>query len=136
MIENGDVVCYKKGNGFRDVVLEDVLKMYSQRGNVKLSSGKVGNRVALSNTADFETYSLIDELFNKTVREHRPVEGKIIKPLYLFLDKEVLLYAKLKGLKFKEEKKQGTELNKFIDSLEEKHPELKQAVVRGIIGLK
>lgn len=135
MLKSGDVICYKKGRGFRDAVLEDILNMRAERGDIILVKNRKGDKLALSNTSDFETYKIVDELFNSKVGGHKPVEGKVIKPLILFLDKEVLLYAKLRGLKFQEEKKKKTKLGHFIDELEEKHPELKQAVVKGFIEL-
>jgi hypothetical protein len=176
MVKKGDVIAYVKGKSFRDVVLEDVLKIYVSKGHVELlvcGSCSIFNaqpnrkpsllarstnksidkrrkrsldkldrkrgdnflKIAISFTADVETYELVDELFNGKMKKHLPVEGKIIKPLYLFLDKEVLLYAKLKNLKFKKEKENSNELVEFIDDLEKKHPELKQAVVKGILEL-
>ena len=61
--------------------------------------------------------------------------GKTIKPLYLFLDKEVFLYAKLKGLKFKDVSKKKNKLDDFIDDLEKKHPELKHSVVNSYLEM-
>ena len=42
------------------------------------------------------------------------------------------MYAKLKGLKFKpsKEKEKKNKISIFIDNLEEKHPEIKRAIVQ------
>ena len=53
----------------------------------------------------------------------------------MFLDKEVLLYAKLRKLKFEKIKERKNKIGKFIDRLEEKHPEVKRAIVNGCLGL-
>lgn len=177
MLNSGDKVGFARGKSFRDAVLEDVLKMYSEKGHVELKEirslcsrliasrqtssrrfakkllspqnfkvnvneiageGKKLSKLAISSTSDTETYNLISEIFNSKIQKHLPVEGKIIKPLYFFLDKEVLLYAKLRRLKFKleKEKNKKDKLMQFVDELEKKHPEIKQATVNGISEMK
>ena len=45
---------------------------------------------------------MIKNIINKSEKDMkniRPVEGKVIKPFYLFLDKEILLYTKLRKLR-------------------------------------
>ncbi len=135
---------FTKGKDFRDVVLEDVLKMFVGKADVelvKLRSQVRGidkkeniSKVARGQTIDLTACKIIDSFINKNVKALEglvPTEGKIIKPLYLFLDKEVLLYAKIKKLKFKKDKEKTSEISKFIDELEIKHPEVKRAIVNG-----
>jgi tRNA(Ile)-lysidine synthase TilS/MesJ len=77
-------------------------------------------------------------LIEKNVSElknYLPIQGNIIKPLYLFLDSEILLYAKLKGLKFKQKKKKGDKIQRFEDEFEKKHPEVKRAIVNSLLAL-
>ncbi|MCK4647753.1 hypothetical protein KAT24_02380 [Candidatus Pacearchaeota archaeon] len=171
MIQQGDVVGYvagtqgctpkniqknifTKGKGFRDVVLEDVLKMFVGKGNVELvrlpahlrsQINKTDNKekiskVAIAQTIDLTAYKIINALINKNVKNLEgvapPVESKIIKPLYLFLDEEVLLYAKLRRLKHKKIKERKTELMNFINELEIKHPEVKRAIVNSYLALR
>jgi len=51
------------------------------------------------------------------------------------LDKEVLLYAKLRGLKFGDvEEKRKDNISLFIDEMEKLHPEVKQAVIASYLG--
>jgi len=115
-------------------------------GSAKLFTKKVINakkfssriKLAVPLTMDIEAYKIINTLIKRDVKklnEITLVNGKIIKPLYLFLDKEVLLYAKLKGFKFKKQKIKKNDVEKFIDKLEKKHPEVKRAVVNGVLGL-
>jgi len=171
MISRNDIIGYYNGNNFRNVVLEDILKMFedklmidvvelparynSQMDNKSLikkqsvnsfvnsfiSSQRraIPNKIAIPLTIDSTAYGIINELIEgkiKNLKEVTPVKGKVIKPLYLFLDKEVLLYAKLKKLKFKKIKKEETKISKFIDDLEKKHPEVKRAVVNSLINKK
>jgi len=130
LIKKGDLISYKKSKNFREVVLEYLLKMYSQKGTIKLSIRK-SKKFASFDTADIASKKILESILKKNILNLK--KDKSVKPLILFLDKEILLYAKLKNLKFNKEKKQNTEITNFIEELEKKHPEIKQAIVRGIL---
>jgi hypothetical protein len=134
MAKKGDVIGYKPGKTFRNVVLEEALRFYESRAPVRVvkGMGKGVNKVAIPITTDQVANDVINNVINaKLSKENLPVKGKVIKPLYLFLDKEVLLYAKLKGLKFNKVKaKRG-----LLEDLEKKHPEVKQAIVSAYLKL-
>ena len=135
MIKKNEIIGYKKESDFRSVVLEDVLKMFSEKAPVelvKLPSKRKFNKIAIASTTDLEADKIIHFLIRGGKKLESAVEGKIIKPLYLFLDKEVLLYAKLKKLKFKRIKEKN-KISLFIDELEKTHPEVKQAVVGSLL---
>ena len=176
MISKNDVVGYANAIDFREVVLEDVLKMFSEKAPVKLApshrddlqgkrpqaytaslrsrrenfsrssekfsqktftKGKEVNKIAIASTTDLEADKIIHFLINgkiKNLKNVLPVNNKVIKPLYLFLDKEVLLYAKLRNLKFEKTNVRLDKISKFIDELEKTHPEVKQAVVGSFLG--
>jgi len=134
LIKKRDIIYYKKTKNFRDVVLENLLKMYSQKGTIKLvkfPSRK--SKFASSSTADIEAKKIVETIIKKNILNLNKKES--IKPLILFLDKEVLLYAKLKNLKFTEEKKKIDKISEFIDGLEKKHPEIKPAIVQTILKI-
>ena len=80
------------------------------------------------------TNTLIKKNMNE-LKKISPMENRIIKPFYLFLDEEVLLYAKLKNLKFKKRKEKKNKISNFIDSLEKKHPEIKRAIVNSFLKI-
>ena len=138
MIKSGEVIGYEAKKDFRSVVLEEVLKMYNKKGFVefvKLPSKKKINKIALPTTTDLTSKKIVSELIggkSKNIESVKPVDGKFIKPMYLFLDKEVLLYAKLKELKFSKIKNERQDkFSELVDDFEKKHPELKWAVVKG-----
>jgi tRNA(Ile)-lysidine synthase TilS/MesJ len=137
----GDIIGYKNSGKFRDVVLQDVLEMFSEKGNVKLlklPSKKRINKIAVSSTIDLESEEIVKDIILGSLgkmEDFRAVNKKSIKPLYLFLDKEVLLYAKLKGLKYNKEKIEKNKICDFINKLEIKHPEVKRAVVNSFLKL-
>ncbi len=175
MIRQGDIIGYENKGDFREAVLEDILKMFSEKADISIvnskltsssfSSKKSVNRmttlsarksdrvdfkayqsrakrdkikIALPNTLDIEADKLVHILAKGHAEELKklaPVEGKVIKPLYLFLDEEVLLYAKLRNLKFRKIKEKKDKLSEFINDLEKKHPEIKRAIVNSYLEL-
>ncbi len=141
MVSKNDIITYENKGNFRDAVLEVLLKMFGERAPVKIvkfNSKIKFDRKVVSSTIDVFAEKMIYDLFKKNVKnfeELKPVEKKIIKPLYLFLDEEILLYAKLKKLKFKNQKEQKNEISLFVDDLEKKHPEIKRAIVNSYLEL-
>ena len=136
MIKSGEVVGYCRGKDVRSAVLENVLKMFAGKGRVEVVKGGQGTKIALPDTLDSVSYNIVEEIINGKVKElekFKPVCGKVIRPLCLFLDKEVLLYAKLRGLKYSAgvPPTLSAQLINFINELEIKHPEIKNAIVNG-----
>lgn len=139
MIQNGDSVFYRKGRDFKSLVLEQMLRLISNKADIKLtSSDKNADRIPSTSSIDSEAQSIVKTLIGKKVSELKkelPVVGREIKPLYLLLDEEILLYAKLKNLKFKQEKKKESRVEKFENEMEKKHPEVKRAIVNSLLEL-
>ena len=139
MLRKEDIIGYKRGSNFRDVVLENILEMYSSRAVVelvRLPSRKKVSKIAVPETTDLISNEILNQLIRGEVniKKFQPVDGKVIKPLCLFTDKEVLLYAELKNLKFKPGKEEKDKLSVFIDELEIKHPDVKHAIVNSVLG--
>jgi hypothetical protein len=134
------VVGYKKLNGFRSVVLENLLEMFSEKSMVEIVKlpNRRATKIALASTIDLASQEITNEIIKGKgdLKNVSPVNKKEIKPLYLFLDKEVLLYAKIKGLKYKETKQTKNKINDFINELEKKHPEIKRAIVNSYLKLE
>ena len=139
MIKNNDLIAYENKGDFRGVVLEDVLKMFSEKANIKLIKRDNSKaKKAIPATINTESDKIVHELIKgnvKNLRKLAPIQGKIIKPLYLFLDEEVLLYAKLKKLKFKKKTEKKDKISGFVDGLEQKHPEIKRAIINSYLEL-
>ncbi len=136
MLKNCDVVFYKKKNDFRSVVLENILKIVAEKGRIKLTSGKKFDKLAIPLTTDLISYKIFNEFVEGDIENLKKKNKKIITPLCLFLDKEVLLYAKLKKLKFKIHKERKDKISEFIDDLEKKHLEVKRGIVNGFLKLE
>jgi len=140
MISQRDVIGYENKGDFRGVVLENLLNLYTEKSQVdivKLPSKKI-TKIAVPNTTDTEAdkiSSIIIKGNASKLKDAGPIIGKTIKPLYLFLDKEVLLYAKLMKLKCRKTTESEDKLGKFVESLEEKHPEIKHSIIKSYLNL-
>ncbi|MFA5071008.1 MAG: hypothetical protein WC511_01400 [Candidatus Pacearchaeota archaeon] len=140
LIKSGDIIGYKNGEGFREVVLEDILLFISEKYgfNIVKLPNKKANKIAVASTLDSESHDIVKSFVDEDVSKIKnilPSDGNFIKPLYLFLDEEVLLYAKLKNMKYKNVKKTGDRINNLLNDFEKKHPEVKRAVVNSILEL-
>ncbi len=137
MIKNGDIISYKDRGDFREIVLEELLKKFFENGNVRLIKNKGFGKIALADSSDIVSYKILHRLIEEKInsKEILPVEGKIIRPLYLFLDKEILLYARLRKLKFKKIPEKKSKISTFVDEMEKKHPEVKHSVVRSCLEI-
>lgn len=140
MVKKEDIIGYKKSNDFKGVVLEHMLKFVQEKAGFELAKlpNKNAGKIAVDSSLDSESDDIIKTLVKGNVSElkkHLPIQRNIIKPLYLFLDEEVLLYAKINNMKFKQEKRKEDKIQKFEDELEKKHPEVKRAIVNGILEL-
>lgn len=140
MIQSGDVVGYKTSNDFKGVVLESILRFLSKKSGLKLVKfpNTKANKIANTSSLDVEANNIVNSMIKRNsidLKKEFPVEKNTIKPLYLFLDEEILLYAKLKGLKFNEIKIKKDNIKIFLDEFEKKHPEVKRAVVNSLLEL-
>jgi tRNA(Ile)-lysidine synthase TilS/MesJ len=157
MIKKEDTIGYKKENDFKGVVLKDALNFVNERANfnlVKLPSKweppagssqlqrpnrkLKANKIAVDSSIDSESNKIIRTLISGNIsklKKYLPVQGNVIKPLYFFLNEEILLYAKLKGLKFKPKKEKEDRIKNFTNEFEKKHPEVKRAIVNSILEL-
>jgi hypothetical protein len=141
MIEKGDIIYYKKGNNFRDVVLEEILKILSEKMKIKVINSKkfLADKVTFSNSIDLISCNILNFLIKKDISKSKnllPISNKNIFLFYFLSDKEILLYAKLKKLKFNKiySEKKDIICSK-IENLEKKHPEVKRSIVNGFVKL-
>ena len=140
MIGREEIMGYKREKNFKGVVLEEILTFLSEKANfniIKLPSKKI-DKIAVDSSIDSESEDIVKLLIRGSsfnLKKCLPVVGKVIKPFYLFLDEEILLYAKIRQLKFKEQKKKLDKFKDFLDEFEEKHPEVKRAIVNSLLKL-
>ena len=140
LIKQGEVIGYKKADDFKDVVLEKILNFFSEKSGVNIVKlpNKKAKKIAIDSSLDSESERIMEILIkgnSNDLKKCLPIEKNFIKPLYLFLDEEILLYAKLKNLKFKKRNEKGNKFSKLLDELEKKHPEVKRACVNSILEL-
>lgn len=135
MISKNDKISYEKKKDFRTIVLFEMFKMLEKKSPIEIVSKNKAKKLAVTDTIDIISEAIVNSLVkNNLKKKFDPIEKNIIRPLYLFLDREVLLYAKLQGLKFnkpKEDKKD--KWVNFVNNLENKHPEIKRAIVNSYL---
>jgi len=141
LIGREDLIGYENKGDFRSVVSEKMLKMFSERSLVKvikLPSKKKITLKAIGDTIDFNSNEIIKDIVKGNTSKLKKLGAKdknTIKPLYLFLDEEILLYAKIRKLKFKRVKDNKDKWGAFVNNLEKKHPEIKRAIVNSYLEL-
>ena len=142
LISKNDTIEYLNKKDFRSVVLEHCLKLYAEKTQIKIVRPKNKNKTnkkALELTCDLVSYLLIKGIIDKNINNLKkisaPKSKKEIKPLILFLDKEIKLYADLKKLKYKKTPEKQNKTTKFINLLEKNHPEIKNSIVRGFLRI-
>jgi len=140
MVKQGETISYKDANDVNSVVLKRMLEFLSSKSRINLvkSSNKKSNKVALNSSLDSESENVILSLIEGNsldLNKSLPLEKNIIKPLYLFLEEEIILYAKLNNLNFKENKITKNKTREFIDSFEKNHPEVKRAIINSLLKI-
>tara|TARA_Y100000310_G_C20497698_1_gene722367 strand:+ start:391 stop:930 length:540 start_codon:yes stop_codon:yes gene_type:complete len=136
MIKRDETIYFKSSGTLRDSVLEELLDYFSERTGIEIVKAKrKGCKLAVSDSLDVTSLAFIGQTFGKNKEDLLPVVKTRIKPLYLFLDKEVLIYAKILKLKFKKDKEKQDNLKIFVDGLEKNHPEVKRAIVNSYLEL-
>jgi hypothetical protein len=135
MIKKGDIVFISKKEDFY-FVLNKLFHMLSKKLPITLQKQKSKkSKIAVSITSDDISYDLIEQVLSKiNLNKLKPINKNIIKPLYLFKENEVEIYAKINNLKIKK-KKQNKRIKLFIDSLEKKHPEIKNSIVSTFLSI-
>ena len=139
LIQKHDIIYPETKNSLKDSVLKNILNLFVEKGIIELTtSKKKADKIAISNNLDTESNKIIHELIQgntKKLKEFSPKNKTIIKPLYLFLDTEIKLYAKIKKLKSKDSNAKKDNITKFVNNLEKKHPEIKRAIVNSYLEL-
>jgi tRNA(Ile)-lysidine synthase TilS/MesJ len=131
MIERGEIIYYD------NLVLKEILCLLENKGIVELTKNKKkANKIAVGDNISTESDKIVHEIIKGRLKNLniKPVDKNTIKPLFLFLEEEILLYAKLKGIKYKKKSKED-KISKFVNKLEEDHPEIKRAIVNSYLEL-
>ncbi len=89
-----------------------------------------------SDSLDIVSVSILNEMMHgisKNLKKFLPTN----QPLYFLSNKEILLYAKIKGIKGKVKKRTNKEdkINNFIIKIEQKNPDIRQNIVNSLIKI-
>jgi tRNA(Ile)-lysidine synthase TilS/MesJ len=144
LIKSNDKIYYlKNNNSVKSVVLEKLLYLFLDKCqfnlynlNEKKPKGK--DKIALNECIDDQAknvFSNIIHLKSPNLKKFLPKDKNYIRPLYFFLEEEIILYAKLNGLKFIDKPIKKDKIDLFLDELQIKHPEVKRAVVNSLLKI-
>ncbi|MBI5148054.1 hypothetical protein HZA33_00050 [Candidatus Pacearchaeota archaeon] len=115
---------------FRKLPIYKISKIKTKTDKILLSTS-IGN---------IACQIILNQLKKKQeVKQLMPKYKNTIKPLYLLLDKEIELYAKLNKIKINKQKdkdKLGVQVRNFLNDLEKKHPEIKYAAVNAFLEIE
>ena len=131
MIKKGEDIVIENSDDINSKVHKNLMEDYAKRGTIKIVKDKKNSHMLFSNTIDDFAVRIIDTILKRNEKDLLKIK-KESRPLFLFLEKEVVLYAKLKGIKGKEINKK-TKINILLNDLEKNHPEVKNAVVKSYI---
>lgn len=143
LIKQEERIYYYSSNNVNEVVLEKMLNLFLDKYNfnlVKLDKNKPSGKykLALSECIDDQAKSIFSNIIFKDsskLNSFLPIYKNNIRPLYFFLEEEILLYAKLNNLKFKPIKRNKDKLDSFLEELETQHPEVKRAMVNSLLKI-
>jgi len=136
MLNNKDSILLKRSER-NFSVLYPILKQLIETRQINLTTSHSSNynKIISGESADNISAQIIETIItkkSKDIKKLAPIYKKLIRPLYLLLDSEIQLYAKLKKIKLKKQPK-SNKLQLFIKSLEEKHPEVKTSIVQSLL---
>lgn len=103
--------------------------LYNQFGFLKNDS-KI---TALDDSTDDIATAMMGSWFvNKSV-DLSPKSSRIIRPLFLITEQEIMIYASLRHLDGKQKKKTPARI--MLDNMEKIHPEIKRAIAQAYLQL-
>jgi len=117
-----------------------VLKYFLNKIPVR-NKGK-GKVMAVADSTDEIAVKILETFMKgkhddlKTLMPKVTINNKVIaRPFYFMLDKEIELYAKLKGIKITKIKRDD-DVRRWLDEYEQKHLELKNAIVNSLLKVE
>jgi tRNA(Ile)-lysidine synthase TilS/MesJ len=145
MLSNLDSLYIKK-SGHKSELIETILRKITDKRGISIKKVRGKGTMAIPVSLDDEAFFIINELLKKSpsYKSMGPVikqKGSIlIKPLYLCSDKEIDLYCRINKIRLskKEQEKDPTKQSMidFINHMEKRHPEIKNAIVNSYLEIK
>lgn len=124
-------------NDLNNVVLLDLFNYFKEKFNFGFKPKKKAIKI-LPDDLDSTSFKLVNEIFKGNIKnweKEKAFDSKSFKPLYLFLEKEIFIYAKLLKLKYKKQIKKEGDIFNLIENLEKNHPEIKHSIVNSFLSI-
>ncbi len=148
MIKQGEKIVVLDSMDVKSSALFYILKKFAKERRQEICKIKEkdskGKKIAISDNLDDEAYLIVKCLMHGDLHSAKlaPVVNERgitrVKPLYFCSDKESILYAKLKKLPLRMNRQKENKKDKirdFLDKMEKKHPELKNAIVNAFLEI-
>jgi tRNA(Ile)-lysidine synthase TilS/MesJ len=115
-------------------VADYLVKSITKNMNIRIFSrkNKKINKIVVEHTLDDELNQFVKEIFQN--KKHKK-QGKTIKILKNITDKDIMLFAKIKGLRFKPNKK-DKKFQDFLDQVQARYPNAKYNLLRNMEELR
>jgi hypothetical protein len=135
LLEEGAKISFSVEKNYRGIVARHLINLWKKRANF-YGKSKNSKRIVLSDTTDLISLNYVRNIFRNKDSKLGPKQNNKIRPLYLFLNKEVKLYADLLNLRYIPDKKKKGKVEVFIENLEKNHPEIKSAIIQSYLTLE
>jgi len=103
--------------------------LYNQFGFLRNDS----KTIALDDSTDDIATAMMESWFANKTADLSPKSSKIIRPMFLVTEQEIMIYASLKHIDGKQKKKSQARI--MLDSMEKVHPEIKRAIAQAYLQL-
>lgn len=103
--------------------------LYSKFGFSKKSA----KLTASDDSTDDISTAVMESWFQNKPADLSPKSPKVVRPLFLMTEQEIMIYSSIKHISGKQKKK--TKARTMLDSMEKIHPEIKRAIVQAYLQL-
>lgn len=149
MVKQAEILTIDKNDKRYDLLILVISELCEKRKELKKAESKTTTKkIMTSECLDDISTCIINEMIKgkiENLKRFMPLSRKfrkrnetiriIIRPFYLLLESELELYAKFKNIEIKSKKKEENKTTLFINKLEKKHPEVKNAIVNSYLSI-
>ncbi|MFH1249093.1 MAG: hypothetical protein V1660_02985 [archaeon] len=129
----------------KGVVIESVLKKITDKRGIAIKESRSKGLIAIPMSLDEEAFLIINEFLKKSpsFKMMGPIIKQkgftFIKPLYFCSEHEIYLYCSINHIKITKKQDEKDKIKQsmisFVNLMEQKHPEIKNAIVNAYLEI-